>query len=518
MTVYFCLALVVTFSVLLYFVGTAVYNLFLHPLAKIPGPWLPALTPWYEVYFDCIVKGGGQYPFHIKKLHEKYGPIIRPTPNEVHISDPSYLDTIYAIRNRNAAVAKGLNVDSSLAGAEDFHLHRVRREAMNPYFSPQAILKLQHLFTEKKDECAAVLNAASCSGIALNISDLFFAYSNDIVRSFSFGSDSALLKDLQEAKRQRKNLARLLTGIHLQRHFTAFFRFMGQVVPLVLGAPILPPAVVDLIRFKEQTGKDIETILADKENTGKIGHSVFYELRDSAILPPEEKTATRLQDEATLLVMAGTESTAKSLGIATFYILHQPEILSKLREELRVARLQAGPELPLARLLALPYLSAAMQEANRLSFGVTNRLNRYSPKEALAYTAPSGPAKGTEYVLPPKTHMATLILCTHTDESLFPNPWRFDPERWIASDTNSTEEVNWRKRCMTALGKGHRRCIGVNVANAAMSLVLAELTKFDLKLFETDESDVKFQFDFQVSHARMDSKGIQVLVEGLHQQ
>ena len=65
---------------------------------------------------------------------------------------------------------------------------------------------------------------------------------------------------------------------------------------------------------------------------------------------------------------------------------------------------------------------------------------------------------------------------------------------------------------MHALGKGHRRCLGINVANAALSLVLHEITKYDMTLFETDERDIKFQHDYQISHPRLDSKGIQAVI------
>jgi hypothetical protein len=40
----------------------------------------------YEAYYDLIL--GGQYTFKIIELHKQYGPIIRISPWELHISDP----------------------------------------------------------------------------------------------------------------------------------------------------------------------------------------------------------------------------------------------------------------------------------------------------------------------------------------------------------------------------------------------------------------------------------------------
>ena len=47
-------------------------------------------------------------------------------------------------------------------------------------------------------------------------------------------------------------------------------------------------------------------MLDDKENIRKgEKRSIFYELRDNPKLPPSEKSLLRLEQEGTLLVMAG---------------------------------------------------------------------------------------------------------------------------------------------------------------------------------------------------------------------
>lgn len=55
--------------------------------------------------------------------------------------------------------------------------------------------------------------------------------------------------------------------------------------------------------------------------------------------------------------------------------------------------------------------------------------------------------------------------------------------------------------------------IGINLANAEMCLALSTLARYQMKLFETDESDIKFQHDYQISHPKMGSKGVRVTIE-----
>lgn len=47
------------------------YNLYLHPLRKIPGPKLAAMTSWPDFYYDVVKEG--RYLFEIRKMHDKYG-------------------------------------------------------------------------------------------------------------------------------------------------------------------------------------------------------------------------------------------------------------------------------------------------------------------------------------------------------------------------------------------------------------------------------------------------------------
>ena len=60
-------------------VGKAIYNITFHPLAKYPGPKLDGAIdfPWHWR------QTRGYQPFYMKKLHEKYGNIVRVAPNQL---------------------------------------------------------------------------------------------------------------------------------------------------------------------------------------------------------------------------------------------------------------------------------------------------------------------------------------------------------------------------------------------------------------------------------------------------
>lgn len=58
-------------GIIIYALGLVIYRLYLHPLAKFPGPRIAAVTSFYEGYFEIVKKG--QYSKHISKLHDQHG-------------------------------------------------------------------------------------------------------------------------------------------------------------------------------------------------------------------------------------------------------------------------------------------------------------------------------------------------------------------------------------------------------------------------------------------------------------
>ncbi|KXT16299.1 hypothetical protein AC579_485 [Pseudocercospora musae] len=222
----------------------------------------------------------GQSVFKIKKFHQQYGLITRPDRDEVHTSDPDYLDTIHAVRARNNPNNPGFLVEKSVGGAEDVYLHKLRREALIPYFSQKFMLTTEKAITEKKARVVRHLDTVLKTQEVLNLSDIYFAFSNDLLGNFSFGSDSSLLDDLSEASRQRVSLMSLLPSVIINKRFAIFAKF-ESIFSAVFGDKVIPPAVMGLLQFKGSARRDIEAVLSDIDDKTPGRPSVSYELRDS---------------------------------------------------------------------------------------------------------------------------------------------------------------------------------------------------------------------------------------------
>lgn len=73
----------------------ALYNLYLHPLSRFPGPWYTCVAPVWLIYHQIR----GDHPWATTKLHDRYGSIVRVAPDELSYTDPAAFNDIYGHRN-----------------------------------------------------------------------------------------------------------------------------------------------------------------------------------------------------------------------------------------------------------------------------------------------------------------------------------------------------------------------------------------------------------------------------------
>lgn len=164
-------------SLLIYFVALGVYRVFLSPIAHIPGPLLAKLTYGYEFFYDVINRG--QYIWKIRQLHERYGPIVRISPHEVHINDADFYDEIYAgstkKRDKWDFICNSHGVPESAFGTSNHDLHRMRRAALNPFFSKQKVRALQPKIENVVENLLSRFEGFAESKQPLPLSDAFAA-------------------------------------------------------------------------------------------------------------------------------------------------------------------------------------------------------------------------------------------------------------------------------------------------------------------------------------------------------
>ncbi len=89
-----------------------------------------------------------------------------------------------------------------------------------------------------------------------------------------------------------------------------------------------------------------------------LRRTVFHDIRDDVggKLPEKEKHPMRLMADASVILGAGTETTARTMAVTTYYLIQNPEVGENLRRELKTVMPKADDQVSLPQLEALPYL------------------------------------------------------------------------------------------------------------------------------------------------------------------
>ncbi|KAI4252461.1 MAG: hypothetical protein LQ352_004272 [Teloschistes flavicans] len=188
-----------------------IHRIFFHPLARVPGPKLAAATLLYQTYYS-FAGSRSRFYIQIAKLHQAYGkwfcpgaadpvplvlgPIVRISPDEVHLSDAENYDKIYHVGSKYSKDGKfygGFSNPNSMFTTPSNELHRTRRAVLNNFFSRKSVLDLEDVVQEKVQILMEHVSKALASGTALDVHHGLRAVSIDVITDYAFGQSYGLL-------------------------------------------------------------------------------------------------------------------------------------------------------------------------------------------------------------------------------------------------------------------------------------------------------------------------------------
>ncbi|KAL2808262.1 cytochrome P450 [Aspergillus granulosus] len=181
-----------------YAIALMVHRLCLSPISSFPGPFLARITFWYEFYHDWIRTG--QYYLEIEKMHRKYGPVVRITPNELHVQDPAFYHELFvtgAVRKTDAypRFAEGTGFEDMVAVSTTHDMHRATRAPLDPFFSMAGIRRVEPRVVQIIEKFRKKLGAFVNTGKPVNLTHAFGSLTTDVVSCMLFEEPSDYLGD-----------------------------------------------------------------------------------------------------------------------------------------------------------------------------------------------------------------------------------------------------------------------------------------------------------------------------------
>jgi hypothetical protein len=82
-------------------------------------------------------------------------------------------------RDKYGYQLRSLRVPGGVGTTADYSLHKIRREALTPFFSKRNILHLERVIIEKVEQLQQLITTHAANKTPVNLSDAFFAFSNE---------------------------------------------------------------------------------------------------------------------------------------------------------------------------------------------------------------------------------------------------------------------------------------------------------------------------------------------------
>ncbi|KAL4904587.1 hypothetical protein BDW74DRAFT_168216 [Aspergillus multicolor] len=494
-------------AVAIYGASLVIYRLYLHPLARFPGPRLAAATGWYEAYYDALK--GGTYIHEIERMHDQYGPIVRINPHEVVVNDPDFYNTVFVAastrRTDKSSGLDGIGADGALASTHNHDLHRRRRKRVDPFFSRLSISRIEPLIIEEAKLLSQQLELLRNFGCIICMQHVMSAYSGDVITRLCSERSPDMIRQPEFGKDW------IFAFQAMKRHVHFLFQF-PQLIPLV---QLIPTAVAERLfptgaaveGLRQHSANHIdkakrEMLSAAQVEKNILGSSLFRHLLASE-MPDSERKTERLASHAMELFAAGTLTLTDFFTVTLYHLLRDRALADRLSAELADVMAGYPASLPTQQdLERLPFLHATVKEGLRLSYGIMHRLTRVSPDSDLHFK---------QWTIPAGTPVSMSAYSLHRDATTYPDPLKFQPDRWLGTGPAITNmHRNW-----VPFSRGSRNCLGMNLAYAEMYWGLAVLFRPGaprLELFETDASDIDLVLDFFVPSPRLGAKGLRVTV------
>ena len=202
---------------------------------------------------------------------------------------------------------------------------------------------------------------------------------------------------------------------------------------------------------------ELEKIIRDRQQGTPSGNDALSLLISARDEEGNSLSLEELKDQVLLLLFAGHETLTSAIASFCLLLAQNPDVMAKVRAEQQ--QFPATEPLTLEQLKQMTYLEQVLREVLRLV-----------PPVGGAYRQVINACEFGGYEIPKGWTVLYEINQTHQDSQLYPEPDRFDPDRF------SSERVA-KPFSYVPFGGGLRECLGKEFARLEMKLFAAKIVR-----------------------------------------
>jgi cytochrome P450 len=392
-------------------------------------------------------------PIHLfQHLAEEYGDIAHYKIGWNHIvflNHPDYIREVLVVQNDNFVKERTVQRTKMLLGkgliTSEGAQHRTQRQVAQPAFHRQRIPDYANTMVQEAARVRDGWRSGEQRDIAIDMMHLTL----NVVAQTLFATDL------------RGEVDELADAIN---RIMGLYNFLVMLPAAEWLVHVRPPGLAAFVKARKRIDAVVYRMIAAHRQRSFQGSSLL-DLMLAASPNHDAASEQTLRDQVITIFLAGYETVANALSWTWYLLSQNPECERRLHLEIDrelQGRLPTYDDVPRLR-----YVEMVLAESMRL----------YPPAWAMGRHARADFRLG-EFLLPQKTTVLMSQFITHRDPRFFPDPLRFDPERF-------TPEAKARRTKLTyfPFGAGVRQCIGESFAWMEGVLLLATLAqKWKLRL------------------------------------
>ncbi|XP_026752919.2 cytochrome P450 9e2 isoform X2 [Galleria mellonella] len=364
------------------------------------------------------------------------------------------------------------------------------RATLSPAFTSSKMRLMVPFMVEVGDQMIQALKAkirdSGNNFIDVEAKDLTTRYANDVIASCAFGLkvDSHMQEKNEFYEKGKTASAFGFRQMLMFFLFISFPRLMSKLkltlftkdttnffINLVLGTMtnrktlhIVRPDMIHLL-MEAKKGK-----LTYDDRTLQDTNAGFATVEESTLgrkVIDKVWSDTDLVAQAVLFLIAGFETVSSAMTFALHELALNPEVQEKLVQEIKENNMKNDGKFDYKSIQNMAYMDMVVSEVLRL-WPPAVGLDRICTKD---YNLGKPNSKATkDYIIRKGEGLFVPTFNIHRDPELFPNPLKFDPERFSEENKHKIQPLSYMP-----FGLGPRNCIGSRFALCEVKVMLYQL-------------------------------------------
>lgn len=331
---------------------------------------------------------------------------------------------------------------------QDRTLHAIHRHIVDPAFKFSNLKAAFPLFQSTTDEFVESWSQKITAGGGTAAADIYLGFLKltlDIIGKAAFGIDFDSISGNLEAPGAQAAAALLgLQETAMPPTMQMLVAAYPSLFSVVAKLPIGPASKrIKVLQVMDDLVLSVINAKRDSRAAGVTRGDGITDMLDLLLEGDSQMTNKEMVDHVKTVLFAGHNTTTSLLVFLYLSLAGEPEMLARVRKEIKEVVGDSG-ELRFEDLNKLVYLNALMRETLRM----------YSPVAKVARSVDQDTMlKG--HFLPAGTNVDVCISALQMDPLYWPNPEKFDPERWMPNSPTPAST-----KAYIPFIHGTRNCVG----------------------------------------------------------